>query len=229
MSLAPSGWRTPLPEVIDDVVQSCPVDTRRALLANITLSGGSTMFKHFGRRIEVGGERMLLRKVVSRDLLPSCEEPESERPLPAAPQKDLRQRVEARTAGAGAAVEVRVRSHPMQRYAVWYGASLLGLSAGFGDIVVTREQYMESGPSIVRGWCILDGVPDRGFSWHEPCRHLHWDYALPLTSTAASPPRCLPTLRPPAGAQQCRVPRVVTCLLTLIEPSLIPFLPLAPD
>ena len=45
----------PLPDVIDRVVQGCPIDTRRALYGNITLSGGSTMFKHFGHRIQVGG------------------------------------------------------------------------------------------------------------------------------------------------------------------------------
>ncbi len=49
----PAGWRTPLPEVIDSVVRRCPIDTRRALLGNISLSGGTTMFKHFGQRIQV--------------------------------------------------------------------------------------------------------------------------------------------------------------------------------
>jgi actin-related protein 3 len=53
--MLPPDWRTPLPEVIDSVVQSCPIDTRRGLYGNITLSGGSTMFKHFGHRIQVGG------------------------------------------------------------------------------------------------------------------------------------------------------------------------------
>ena len=30
----------------------CPIDTRRALYQNIVLSGGSTMFKDFGRRLQ---------------------------------------------------------------------------------------------------------------------------------------------------------------------------------
>jgi actin-related protein 3 len=112
-----SDWRTPLPEVIDACVQSCPIDCRRALYRNISLSGGTTMLKHFGARI----------------------------------QRDLKQAVDARTSGG---VEVNVVSHPMQRYAVWFGGSLLGCSAGFNDIVVTREQYMESGPGIMRGNCV---------------------------------------------------------------------------
>ena len=36
--------------------------------------------------------------------------------------------------GRGQAVDITVSSHPMQRYAVWYGASLLGLSEGFSNI-----------------------------------------------------------------------------------------------
>jgi len=36
-------------------VQSCPIDCRRALYRNISLSGGTTMLKHFGARIQVAG------------------------------------------------------------------------------------------------------------------------------------------------------------------------------
>eukprot|EP00798_Chlamydomonas_sp_ICE-L_P018085 gene18085-24510_t len=39
--------------VIDRVVQSCPIDTRRQLYANVVLSGGSSLFRNFGRRIRV--------------------------------------------------------------------------------------------------------------------------------------------------------------------------------
>jgi len=35
----------PLPEVVDQSVLKCPIDTRRRLYSNIVLSGGSTMFK----------------------------------------------------------------------------------------------------------------------------------------------------------------------------------------
>ena len=49
-------------------------------------------------------------------------------------QRELKKAVEGRTAGAGTAVDINVSSHPMQRYAVWYGASLLGLSEGFSSI-----------------------------------------------------------------------------------------------
>lgn len=37
---------------MDTVIQQCPIDVRRGLYENIVLSGGSTMFKDFGRRLQ---------------------------------------------------------------------------------------------------------------------------------------------------------------------------------
>ena len=45
-------FTTPLNEIVDDVIQNCPIDVRRPLYNNIVLSGGSTMFKDFGRRLQ---------------------------------------------------------------------------------------------------------------------------------------------------------------------------------
>ena len=45
---------TPLDELIDSVVQACPIDFRRSLYKNITLSGGSTLFKGFDKRLQKG-------------------------------------------------------------------------------------------------------------------------------------------------------------------------------
>jgi actin-related protein 3 len=50
-----------LVDIVDDVILNCPVDTRRPLTENIVLSGGNTMFKDFGRRLQ----RDLKRKVES--------------------------------------------------------------------------------------------------------------------------------------------------------------------
>mmetsp|Transcript_13443 Transcript_13443/g.22883 ORF Transcript_13443/g.22883 Transcript_13443/m.22883 type:complete len:256 (+) Transcript_13443:377-1144(+) len=44
-------WKTPLDEVIDDAIQSCPIDYRRKLYNNIVLSGGSTLFDGFDKRL----------------------------------------------------------------------------------------------------------------------------------------------------------------------------------
>ena len=45
-------YRQPVDELIDKVIQLCPIDTRRQLYSNIALSGGSTLFKGFNERLE---------------------------------------------------------------------------------------------------------------------------------------------------------------------------------
>ena len=52
-------FNVPLSEAVDTVIQNCPIDCRRALYKNIVLSGGSTMFKDFGRRLERDLKRMV--------------------------------------------------------------------------------------------------------------------------------------------------------------------------
>ncbi|KAJ6139558.1 Actin-related protein 3 [Penicillium samsonianum] len=47
-----SDFLTPLPNVVDGVIQSSPIDVRRGLYKNIVLSGGSTLYKDFGRRLQ---------------------------------------------------------------------------------------------------------------------------------------------------------------------------------
>jgi len=44
-------WTKPLGEVIDDAVQSCPIEYRIKLYENIVLSGGSTLFEGFDVRL----------------------------------------------------------------------------------------------------------------------------------------------------------------------------------
>ena len=56
----------------------------------------------------------------------------------------------ARLPRAASQVEVNVVSHPMQRYAVWFGGSVLGMTPDFDSIVVSKADYQEHGPGIVR-------------------------------------------------------------------------------
>lgn len=46
------NFNKPLSAVVDDVIQQCPIDVRRNLYGNVVLSGGSTMFRDFGRRLQ---------------------------------------------------------------------------------------------------------------------------------------------------------------------------------
>lgn len=45
-------YRQPVDELVDKVIQLCPIDCRRKLYDNIALSGGSTLFKGFKDRLE---------------------------------------------------------------------------------------------------------------------------------------------------------------------------------
>ncbi|XP_017710220.1 PREDICTED: actin-related protein 3-like [Rhinopithecus bieti] len=90
----------PISEVVDEVIQNCPIDVRRPLYKNIVLSGGSTMFRDFGRRLQ----RDLKRTVDAR--LKLSEELSGGRLKPKP-------------------IDVQVITHHMQRYAVWFGGSML--------------------------------------------------------------------------------------------------------
>ena len=118
-------YRTPISEVVDTVISGCPIDTRRGLYKNIVLSGGSTMFKDFGRRLG----RDIKRTVNYRLKLSEELSGGKLKPTP---------------------IETNVVSHHMQRYAVWFGGSLLASTPEFFEVCHTKAQYDEYGPSICR-------------------------------------------------------------------------------
>ncbi|XP_054430750.1 actin-related protein 3B isoform X2 [Pteronotus mesoamericanus] len=112
-------------DVVDEVIQNCPIDVRRPLYKNVVLSGGSTMFRDFGRRLQ----RDLKRVVDAR--LRLSEELSGGRIKPRP-------------------VEVQVITHHMQRYAVWFGGSMLASTPEFFQVCHTKKDYEEYGPSICR-------------------------------------------------------------------------------
>lgn len=114
--IASSDFLTPLSEVVDTVVQSSPIDVRRGLYKNIVLSGGSTMFKDFGRRLQ-------------RDIRTLA---------------DDRLAANQRATGVkSSGVDVKVISHSKQRNAVWYGGSLLSSTPEFKNYCYTKQDYDE--------------------------------------------------------------------------------------
>jgi actin-related protein 3 len=123
-----SDYLTPLPTVVDQVIQASPIDVRKRLYKNIVLSGGSTMFKDFGRRLqrdlkELVNERIALSERFSH----------------------------VKSTG----VEVQVISHKRQRNAVWFGGSLLAQTAEFKGNCHTKADYDEYGPNIVRNFSLF--------------------------------------------------------------------------
>jgi actin-related protein 3 len=120
-----SDFLTPLPKVVDDTIQTCPIDCRRGLYKNIVLSGGSTMFKDFGKRLNRDVKRSVDFRVKRSEELSGGK-------MKAAP------------------LEVNVISHHMQRYAVWFGGSMLASTPEFYNVCHTKAAYEEVGPSICR-------------------------------------------------------------------------------
>ncbi|TVY21011.1 Actin-related protein 3 [Lachnellula arida] len=126
-----SDFLTPLPTVVDGVIQSSPIDVRRGLYKNIVLSGGSTLYKDFGRRLQ-------------RDIKHLVD--------------DRIRASEAKSGGArSGGLEVQVISHKRQRHGPWFGGSLLGQTPEFRSYCHTKAEYDEIGPSIVRRFALLGG------------------------------------------------------------------------
>ncbi|KAG6520364.1 actin-related protein 3-like isoform X2 [Zingiber officinale] len=128
-----SDYGTPLSEIIDNCVQSAPIDTRRGLYKNVVLSGGSTMFKGFQKRLQKD-----LKKIVDDRITTS----------------NARLGVDVKSQP----VEVNVVSHPIQRSAVWFGGSVVASLPEFYESCNTKEDYDEHGASICRTSPIFKGM-----------------------------------------------------------------------
>lgn len=91
----------PLDEAVDDAINSCPVEYRIKLYKNIVLSGGSTLFKGFDERLQ----KMLQKRIDSFcDAQNAKLGPDDEK----------------------ADIKCEVNQNIVQRYAVWFGGSVLG-------------------------------------------------------------------------------------------------------
>merc|ERR1712216_334734 len=60
-----SDFLKPLPVLIDETIQQCPIDTRRGLYGNVVLSGGSTMYRDFDRRLKKEIKRHVDKRISS--------------------------------------------------------------------------------------------------------------------------------------------------------------------
>lgn len=109
-----SDFLTPLPNVVDTVIQQSPIDVRRGLYKNIVLSGGSTLYKDFGRRLQRD-----IKQLVDARIRAS----------------------EVRSGGArSGGLEVQVITHKRQRHGPWFGGSLLGQTPEFRSYCHTKAE-----------------------------------------------------------------------------------------
>lgn len=109
-----SDFLTPLPNVVDGVIQQSPIDVRRGLYKNIVLSGGSTLYKDFGRRLQRDIKHLVDNRIRAS---------------------------EQRSGGArSGGLEVQVITHKRQRHGPWFGGSLLGQTPEFRSYCHTKAE-----------------------------------------------------------------------------------------
>lgn len=111
------------------MIQTSPIDVRRGLYSNIVLSGGSTMFDHFGRRLQRDLKGIVDQRIASSELASGSH---------------------MRSSG----VDVNVISHKKQRYAVWFGGSLLASTPEFYSYCHDRQAYQEYGACSSLFFCL---------------------------------------------------------------------------
>lgn len=109
-----SDFLTPLPTVVDGVIQSSPIDVRRGLYKNIVLSGGSTLYKDFGRRLQRDIKQLVDARIRASEVKSGG----------------------ARSGG----LEVQVITHKRQRHGPWFGGSLLGQTPEFRSYCHTKAE-----------------------------------------------------------------------------------------
>lgn len=112
-----SDFLTPLPVVVDNVIQQSPIDVRRGLYKNIVLSGGSTLYKDFGRRLQRDIKHLVDARIKASE-------------------------VRSRGAKSGG-LEVQVISHKRQRHGPWFGGSLLGQTPEFRSYCHTKAEVRD--------------------------------------------------------------------------------------
>lgn len=111
-----------LDETVDNTIQQCPIDYRRKLYSNIVMSGGSTQFKFFDKRLETTLQSRVNVRLEKNSTLDFKPKP----------------------------IKVNVTNNLAQKHVVWLGGSTIASSDNFEKMVHTREKYLEKGPSCCR-------------------------------------------------------------------------------
>mmetsp|Transcript_7901 Transcript_7901/g.9049 ORF Transcript_7901/g.9049 Transcript_7901/m.9049 type:complete len:177 (+) Transcript_7901:734-1264(+) len=115
-----ADYRESLDEIVDLAIVKSPLDNRLDLYKNIVLSGGSTLFKNFDKRLEQEVRRRVNTRYEALGILEN------------APEVKVSQNVVQQTA------------------VWFGGSMLADKRDNFARIVSTKEQYDEWGPSIAR-------------------------------------------------------------------------------
>lgn len=120
--LIDKNYTQSIDEICDVTIQNCPVDYRRRLYSNIVLSGGSTMFRNFEKRLEISL------------------------------QKRVTERLDKYSTGTikPQPIKVNVTKSLSKQHSVWLGGSTFATYPHFYKALHTREEYLEKGPICCR-------------------------------------------------------------------------------
>ncbi|XP_072016018.1 actin, cytoplasmic 2-like [Amphiura filiformis] len=99
-------------ESVFNSIQKCDIDIRKDLLANVVISGGSSMFPGIADRMN----------------------------------KEM-------TGLAPSTMKVKIIAPPERKYSAWIGGSILASFSTFQQMWISKQEYDESGPSIVHCKC----------------------------------------------------------------------------
>ncbi|GFH53512.1 hypothetical protein CTEN210_09988 [Chaetoceros tenuissimus] len=117
-----------LAEMVDNTIQSCPVDTRRRLYNNIILSGGNTSFPHFEKRLQKDVKELIHDRLSTSNAIEGIHYNSS----------DLK------------VTEVNVSKNHAGIFSAWFGGSIVASSSDFQSHCFTKENYEEEGAYFFR-------------------------------------------------------------------------------
>lgn len=60
------------------------------------------------------------------------------------------------TALAPRTTKIEIAAPPERKYLAWIGGSILGSLPNFDNVLISKQEYHEAGPSIVHKKCFLD-------------------------------------------------------------------------
>lgn len=119
--LIDENYKFELDQIIDYIIQKCPIDYRKKLYSNIVFSGKSASFKNLDRKLEI-----LIQSRVDERLKK---------------YSNVRSKNE---------IKVSINNSDSNQDIVWLGSSSFVSNDNFMNVVHTRGEYEEKGPSCCR-------------------------------------------------------------------------------
>ncbi|VDN25610.1 unnamed protein product [Gongylonema pulchrum] len=137
----PDGQSTGIHETTYNSIMKCDVDIRKDLYANTVLSGGTSMFPGIADRMQ--------KEITA--LAPSFSTFYWFHPLVirgSGGDVGVRKSVMWQST-----MKIKIIAPPERKYSVWIGGSILASLSTFQQMWISKQEYDESGPSIVHRKC----------------------------------------------------------------------------